>query len=101
MFPCSPSLNLANRLEFLTLAAGNAKSHPMSVNGKQESAIAFLTELEEKLEVAQVQLETYNALLPVFHDLPLGSERDAMAERLAVLNRTLLNVSEVSGDETA
>ena len=40
-----------------------AKSHPVSACGKHGSAISFLTDLEEKLEVSQVQLE-------IFHTLP-------------------------------
>ena len=55
---------LETRVEYLTLAVGNAKSHPVSAGGRHETAIAFLTDLEEKLEVAQVQLEIYNNLLP-------------------------------------
>lgn len=82
-------MRLVNRLEYLTLAVGNAKSHPIAVNGKHESAIAFLTELEEKLEVAQVQLETYNALLPTLQNSP------AAAEHVDLLDQTLLNISEV------
>ncbi|KAI0757109.1 nucleoporin [Daedaleopsis nitida] len=58
------NMSLDTRLEYLTLAVGNAKSHPVSVGGRHETAIAFLTDLEEKLEVAQVQLELYNTLLP-------------------------------------
>ena len=61
-------LPLEARLEYLTLAVGNAKSHPVSAGGRHETAIAFLTDLEEKLEVAQVQLELYHALLPHVHD---------------------------------
>lgn len=86
-------MRLVNRLEYLTLAVGNAKSHPIAVNGRHESAIAFLTELEEKLEVAQVQLETYNALLHP-RTTAAGLEKDT-AEHLELLDRTLLDVSEV------
>ncbi len=38
--------------------SANAKSHPVSAGGRHENAIAFLTELEDQLEVAQVQMET-------------------------------------------
>ena len=55
-------MSLESRVEYLTLAVGNAKSHPVSAGGRHETAIAFLTDLEEKLEVAQVQLEMYNTL---------------------------------------
>ena len=55
---------LDTRIEYLTLAVGNAKSHPVSAGDQYESAISFLTDMEEKLEVAQVQLELYNLLFP-------------------------------------
>jgi len=41
-----------------------AKSHPVSACGKHGSAISFLTDLEEKLEVSQVQLEIFHTLSP-------------------------------------
>ncbi|KAI6047699.1 nucleoporin [Pisolithus marmoratus] len=61
-------LSLDIRLECLILAVGNAKSHPVTANGRHETAIAFLADLEEKLDVAQVQLEIYNTLLPHIND---------------------------------
>jgi nuclear pore complex protein Nup155 len=82
-------LSLSQRLEYLTLAVGNAKSHPVSVGGRHETAIAFLTELEEKLEVAQVQLEVYNTLQYHIDDDP------HVGNRIRLLNRKLLPVSEV------
>jgi nuclear pore complex protein Nup155 len=82
-------LSLNQRLEYLTLAVGNAKSHPVSVGGRHETAIAFLTELEEKLEVAQVQLEVYNTLQPHIDDDP------HVGNRIRLLNKKLLPVSEV------
>ena len=81
-------LPLDARLEYLTLAVGNAKSHPISAGGKHETAIAFLTDLEEKLDVAQVQLEVYNALVPRLNDPELG-------ETVKILSKTLLTMSEV------
>ena len=83
-------LGLHDRLEYLTLAVGNAKSHPISVGGRHESAIAFLTELEEKLDVAQVQLEIYNTLLPHINDA------GETGEKVKVLSKRLLTMSEVS-----
>ncbi|KAF8971407.1 nucleoporin [Flammula alnicola] len=68
-------LHLDVRLEYLTLAVANAKSHPISAGGRHETAIAFLTDLEEKLDVAQVQLEIYNTLLPHVNDDPTVGER--------------------------
>ena len=83
------SLPLASRLEYLTLAVGNAKSHPVSVHGKHESAIVFLSELEEKLEVAQVQLEIYNTLAPHIND-----DKD-VGERIQALSKQLFTMQDV------
>ncbi|KAI5836199.1 nucleoporin-domain-containing protein [Schizophyllum commune Tattone D] len=52
-------VELNERVAWLTLAVGNAKSHPITPNTAVDSGIAFLTDLEEKLEVAQVQLDIY------------------------------------------
>lgn len=82
-------LHLETRLEYLTLAVGNAKSHPISIGGRHETAIAFLTDLEERLEVAQVQLEIYNTLLPHINDSPEAGER------INRLSKSLFNMSEV------
>ncbi|KAI0662717.1 nucleoporin [Cubamyces menziesii] len=81
-------LSLDTRLEYLTLAVGNAKSHPVSVGGRHETAIAFLTDLEEKLDVAQVQLELYNTLLPRQHE-------PEVAERFKALSVRLYNITEL------
>ncbi|KAE9408173.1 nucleoporin [Gymnopus androsaceus JB14] len=80
-------LQLDSRLEYLTLAVGNAKSHPVSAGGRHETAIAFLTDLEEKLEVAQVQLEIYSTLLPHVNDAPeVGARINALSLRLYTLS---------------
>jgi nuclear pore complex protein Nup155 len=68
---------------------GNAKSHPISVGGRHETAIAFLTDLEEKLDVAQVQLEVYNTLVPHLND------PGEAGEKVKMLSKTLLTMSEV------
>lgn len=61
----------------------NAKSHPISAGGRHETAIAFLTDLEEKLEVAQVQLEIYNTLLPHVNDhKEVGDRINLLSTRL-------------------
>ncbi|KAF9270147.1 nucleoporin [Marasmius fiardii PR-910] len=83
------NLDLSARLEYLTLAVGNAKSHPVSAGGRIESAIAFLTDLEEKLEVAQVQLEAYHALIPHVNDSP------EVGERIQRLSKKLFTMSEL------
>ncbi|KAH7928555.1 nucleoporin [Leucogyrophana mollusca] len=82
-------LSLEQRLEYLTLAVGNAKSHPVTVGGRHETAIAFLTDLEEKLDVAQVQLEVYNTLLPHIND------QGEAGDKIKLLNKSLLNMSEL------
>ncbi|KAG6862386.1 hypothetical protein C0995_011826 [Termitomyces sp. Mi166 len=76
-------LELSARLEYLTLAVGNAKSHPISATGHHETAIAFLTDLEEKVDVAQVQLEIYNVLLPHIDDAPeVGARINMLSKQL-------------------
>ncbi|THH00942.1 hypothetical protein EW026_g1653 [Hermanssonia centrifuga] len=82
-------LSLDTRVEYLTLAVGNAKSHPVSAGGRHETAIAFLTDLEEKLEVAQVQLEIYNAVLP--HSRDSGE----VGAKVQLLSKTLFNITEL------
>jgi len=82
-------LSLDARLEYLTLAVGNAKSHPVSAGGRHETAIAFLTDLEEKLEVAQVQLELYNTLLPRINN------PGEVGEKVRLLSRALFNITEL------
>lgn len=52
-------LILNTRPEYLILAVGDAKSHPVTVGGRHEDAISFLTELGEELEAAQVTLLTF------------------------------------------
>ena len=78
------------RLEFLTLAVSNAKSHPVSITGKHETAIAFLSELEDQLEVAQVQMELLQTLLP-----RVNEESDE-GTKIRLLQRRLFNITEVS-----
>ncbi|KAF8078700.1 nucleoporin [Lyophyllum atratum] len=82
-------LELDKRLEYLTLAVANAKSHPISANGRHETAIAFLTDLEEKLDVAQVQLELYNVLSPHIDDAP------EVGERIKLLSKQLLTMTDL------
>ncbi|KAF8632618.1 hypothetical protein AX15_001820 [Amanita polypyramis BW_CC] len=82
-------LNLDARLECLTLAVANAKSHPVSIGGRHETAIDFLTDLEEKLEVAQVQLEIYNTLYLHIDDAP------EVGERIRMLTKRLFTMTEL------
>ncbi|KAG1862206.1 nucleoporin [Suillus subluteus] len=86
-------LLLDKRLEYLTLAVANAKSHPVTIGGRHETAISFLTNLEEKLDVAQVQFEVYNALLPHMND------PGEAGEKIKYLSKTLLTMSELIFDD--
>ena|ERR1700731_3576836 len=84
---------LETRIEYLTLAVGNAKSHPMSVSARQGTAVSFLTDLEEKLDVAQIQLELYNVLVPTVLN---GRETDPQTkEKVRSLNERLHSISDV------
>ncbi|BGP18726.1 hypothetical protein JCM10213_009205 [Rhodosporidiobolus nylandii] len=53
-------LSLQKRVEYLSLAVGNAKSQIPSTS--RGDAVQFLTDVEEKLEVAQVQIEIFRAI---------------------------------------
>ncbi|EJD55558.1 nucleoporin-domain-containing protein [Auricularia subglabra TFB-10046 SS5] len=86
-------LDLEKRIQLFTFAVNYAKSHPSSELGRQEAAVEFLADLEEKLEVAQVQLEIYNELQPRFGE---GPNRDGTA--VHQLNRRVLNISELFQD---
>ncbi|KAL1748480.1 Non-repetitive/WGA-negative nucleoporin C-terminal-domain-containing protein [Schizophyllum fasciatum] len=68
------NIPLNDRVQYLTLAVGNAKSHPISPNTPIDSGIAFLTDLEERLEVVQVQLEIYTYLLPQKGEWPPAAQ---------------------------
>ena len=80
-------------MECLTLAVGNAKSHPFStsLSDKQEVALSFLSELEDLLEVAQIQIEIQNALSSRVN------ESDDLRQRYQLLQNGLFNITEVSG----
>jgi hypothetical protein len=89
-------LDLDVRLEYLTLAVANAKSHPISATGRHETAIAFLTDLEEKLDVAQVQLEIYNTLLPHVDDaVEVGDRIKKLSIRLLTMTEVCIKRSEL------
>lgn len=84
-------LDLESRIEHLSLAVSNAKSHPSSEYG-QETAVEFLSDLEDKLEVAQVQLEIANLL-----SRRSSTEMDPeWRHRYKVLTSRLLDISTVS-----
>lgn len=62
----------------------------MAAGGRHEDAISFLTELEEELEVAQVQLELYHTLVPRI------DEAGEVAEKIKFLTTRLFTVTEVN-----
>ena len=62
----------------------------MAVGGRHEDAISFLTELEEELEVAQVQLELYHSLAQRV------DEAGEVGEKIKFLTTRLFNITEVS-----
>jgi hypothetical protein len=55
-------LSLSERVEYLTLAVANARSHAGTEYARHESAVQFLTDVEERLEVASVQVEVLNEI---------------------------------------
>lgn len=56
-------MTLEKRIEYLSLALGNAKSHQASeFETSHQAPVEFLTDLDEKLEVANVQLEIYEQM---------------------------------------
>ena len=61
--------------------------------GAHETAIAFLTDLEEKLEVAQVQLEIFHTLLP----RATGED----VAKVQLLSKRLFNITEVCSEQFA
>ena len=76
------------RVEYITLAIGNAKSNGGSTN-TSGSAGPILHELEDKLEVAQVQVELYNILLQ------RAEEPGEVGAKVQLLSKSLLSITEV------
>jgi nuclear pore complex protein Nup155 len=64
----------------------------VSAGGKHESAISFLTDLEEKLDVSQVQLEIFFTLSPRLQSQPTDPD---LREKVELLERGLFNITEV------
>ena len=82
-------MTLADRFQCLSLAVSHAKSHPVSMNGRHESAIAFLSDLEDQLEVVKVQMELSQ------HLEPRRSEGGEVEEKIMMLQQRLFNITEV------
>lgn len=85
----SPEVLLESRLEYLARAIMSAKSCNLRTAGSGEGE--FLHELEEKLEVARIQMQVYQALVKLNASNP--SRR--IDQALAGLNSQLLDVTTV------
>lgn len=83
----SPEVTLESRLEYLARAIMSAKSCNLRTAGSGEGE--FLHELEEKLEVARIQMQVYQALVKLNASNP--SRR--IEQALAGLNSQLLDVT--------
>ncbi|XP_074610935.1 nuclear pore complex protein Nup155-like [Acropora palmata] len=88
----SPDVTLELRLEYLSRAIMSAKSSNLrtSVSGEGE----FLHELEEKLEVARIQMQVYEALMRI----KTGPAAAHLGHALAVLNSRLMDITTLYGD---
>lgn len=86
-------MKLEKRIEYLSLAVGNAKSHQVSEyeSGHHHQApVEFLTDLDEKLEVANVQLEVYEIMKRV------GGLGETGLKDVELLGTALLDITTVS-----
>ncbi|GJJ09444.1 hypothetical protein Clacol_003667 [Clathrus columnatus] len=86
-------LSLDKRIEYLTLAANNAKSHSNFELRQYENVVEIQTDIDEKLEVAQVQREILHALYAKFKE-PKGE----IAASLRRLESELLNITQLYND---
>ncbi|TIB10278.1 hypothetical protein E3P92_02688 [Wallemia ichthyophaga] len=83
-------LSLSRRLEYLSLALSNAKSQRHPASASDIGDVEFMTNLEEKIEVAQVQVEIYRAVKEHTEVAP-----DAKQNMQQMLEQRLYNVSEL------
>ncbi|KAH9446801.1 hypothetical protein Pst134EA_030705 [Puccinia striiformis f. sp. tritici] len=99
-------LQLPRRIEYLSLAVSNAKSTPnLMTKSENGEVFSFLTDIEEKLEVAQVQVEVLQNVLDLGDDqFQLNNqpeEQDSSQTKeviLQVLQSRLLTISEIYRD---
>ncbi|CAO1633399.1 unnamed protein product [Jaminaea pallidilutea] len=95
-------LNLFQRLEYLTLASNNAKSSAVGATGGAYATVTFVSEIEEKLEVAQVQVEVYRAIRELssddarYEDVELDDDKKNLL--LNELDGQLLDISTLYRD---
>lgn len=84
-------MKLEKRIEYLSLAVGNAKSHQVSeFDASRQAPVEFLTDLDEKLEVANVQLEICE-IMKGLRDLGEADIKD-----MELLGTVLLDITTVS-----
>jgi len=84
-------MKLEKRIEYLSLAVGNAKSHQVSeFDATRQAPVEFLTDLDEKLEVANVQLEIYEIMKSLRN---LGEDD---LKEVELLGTALLDITTVS-----
>ena len=86
----SPEVTLELRLEYLSRAIMSAKSCNLRTAASGEGE--FLHELEEKLEVARIQMQVYEALMRINAATPSRH----LEQALAVLNSRLMEITTVS-----
>ncbi|WFC97802.1 hypothetical protein MYAM1_000522 [Malassezia yamatoensis] len=77
------ALRLGERIEYLALGVGNAKSVCPSMQVNAQDVVALTTQLEEDLEVAQVQAKVLGALRPIDQ---LDWDQDVKERHESVLN---------------
>jgi hypothetical protein len=93
-------LTLREREEYLTWSVANARGHAGSPYGHTESAVGFLTDVEEKLEVAKVQrelLDEVEQLMVRLQDTGVDLNTQSGWGGYERLQNGLLSVSEVRG----
>ena len=89
-FLFSPDITLELRLEYLSRAIMSAKSCNLRTAASGEGE--FLHELEEKLEVARIQMQVYEALTR----LNAATQSRQLEQALLVLNSHLMDITTVS-----
>ncbi|KAL4400870.1 nucleocytoplasmic transport protein [Malassezia pachydermatis] len=86
-------LRLHERIEYLALAVGNAKSVRPADAVHVPDLVGLATQLEEDLEVAQVQAKVLSALPPLETWDCEPAERAMLEERVQRLHDTLLDIT--------
>lgn len=82
-------ITLEDRMEYLTKASSNAKS----TFQHSQDLINFINDIDEKLEVAFIQIEVYKSVQESSE-----IEEEQKAELLAILNNNLLDITQLYRD---